>query len=74
MTEVTLVNLKKGEKPPPGPPKPVIVDCRGSGGAEISDSAKQMVIRVRYAELQSTIAGLAEKGVKKIYVRGLDDA
>ena len=68
----TLVALKRGQNPPPTDKKPVIVDCRGSGGAEITDSPGLFLVRVRHAELESTIAGLAEKGIKKIYVRGLN--
>jgi hypothetical protein len=74
VVEVTLVYLKKGERPPQGDGKTVIVDCSGSGGAEIDDSPKRMLIRVRHAEAEGVIADLAERGVKKIYVRGMPHA
>ena len=71
MVQVSLVHLQKGQNPPPTERKPVVVDCRGSGRAEITDSPGLFIVRVRQAEFESTIAGLAEKGIGKIYVRGL---
>ena len=72
MVQVTLVNLKKGQNPPPSDTKPVVVDCRGASEAETIDSPGLFLVCVKYAEFESTIAGLAEKGASKIYVRGLD--
>jgi hypothetical protein len=71
---VEVAYLKKGEAPPPGT-RAVIVECAQDGAMEtITVNGHETVIRVAFRDLQTLVDELAERGVKKVYVRGIEDA
>ena len=74
MGVVELAHLKKGEPPPPGT-KVVIVECAPEVAIEtIKVNGRETVIRVAVRDLQTVVDGLAEQGVKKVYVREIKQA
>ena len=72
---VEVVHLAKGERRPSGE-RTIVIECKLGRRVEeiIDDAASGITMRIRSDGLQATIAGLAEKGVKKVYVRGAPNA
>ena len=71
---VKVIYLKKGQRRPRNE-KTVLIDCRPNRRQEaIEQSAAGVTMWIRTGDLEKTIAGLAQKGVKKIHVRSHGDA